>query len=268
MSESPPEHSQEWRRTDAADPARVPWGVGESISAWALWFALLLLDIAAGLATSQNRVPSLALLGLQQLFADPVAQALMLPITLTLFIAVTAAFVNRRHPRKTNLLLGWRRPTWRDAGIGLGAGIVALVVLAWGVGNVLQWIAQALETELPEVQEQFQTLARDRSTAPLLVLSAVVIAPIAEELFFRGMLFQALRKHFSVWPAVGTSAVLFAMTHIQRSTEGYLMVLLIIIPLGMLLAYLYERRGTLLVPILIHATFNLIQVTQLITTPA
>jgi membrane protease YdiL (CAAX protease family) len=63
---------------------------------------------------------------------------------------------------------------------------------------------------------------------------------------------------------MGISAVLFGLSHLQTTLEGYLLVLLIIIPLGMFLAYLYERRGTLLVPILTHAVFNLVQVFELI----
>jgi hypothetical protein len=146
----------------------------------------------------------------------------------------------------------------------VAAGVVSVVVIGFGLGALLDFIARSLGARLPEVQEGFRELAGDRTAAPLLVLGSVLVAPAAEELFYRGMLFPALRRRMDLWPAMGLSGVLFGLSHLQTTLDGYLLVLLIIIPLGMFLAWLYERTGSIVAPVLAHATFNLIQVVVLI----
>jgi len=79
-------------------------------------------------------------------------------------------------------------------------------------------------------------------------------APLMEELFFRGMLFPALRAKCSFGWAAVLSGVLFGALH------GNWVALLPITVLGVLLAYLYERTGTLLASLLVHALHNGIMV--------
>lgn len=87
-----------------------------------------------------------------------------------------------------------------------------------------------------------------------IIVAAVVIAPIAEEMFFRGFLYGFLRKHVRPSIAMIFVGVLFGMFH---------MPLAVMLPTGLLGAffcYLYERTGRLTVPILIHAFYNLTQI--------
>ena len=145
------------------------------------------------------------------------------------------------------------------------AGIVALAVIAFGLGWVLERLATLLGEDLPTVQEEFRELAGNPRAVPFLVLGAGVVAPIAEEVLYRGMMFAALRKRLPVWPAAGISGLLFGITHFEATLDGYLLVLLVVTPLGMFLSLLYEWRRTLFVPILAHAVFNLPQVYQLVS---
>ena len=234
--------------------ARVAWSFTDALVVYFVW--LVALTFLGGLV----------LFVLQRSVSQEMAQALLLPITLLMLIGTTVGYVRLRHgPEAPALLWGQRRPTALDVGYGVLAGIAALLVLAYGLGTVLQLIAQALETELPDVQETFRQIAGDQAAAPLLAAGSVLVAPVAEELFFRGMLFGALRSRLDFWPAAGLSAGLWALTHLESTLQGYLLVILIIAPLGLLLAWVYERRRTLLVPILVHAVFNLVQVFQLIS---
>ncbi len=83
--------------------------------------------------------------------------------------------------------------------------------------------------------------------------SAVVIAPLAEECFFRGILQTFLVRFFRHrGRAILLSATLFAAVH--ASVPHTVPALLL---LGVLLGYLYERTGSLTGPILVHALFNL-----------
>jgi membrane protease YdiL (CAAX protease family) len=85
----------------------------------------------------------------------------------------------------------------------------------------------------------------------LSLLAVAVLAPVAEEIFFRGMLQSMLRNYFtSPWPAVVLSSVFFAASHMNLHWAPALAVL------GLVLGYNYERTGRLMAPIIIHALFN------------
>ena len=86
----------------------------------------------------------------------------------------------------------------------------------------------------------------------LMVLSAVVLAPVAEELFFRGLVQSMLRRYLgSPWAAILGASVLFALVH---ASNPHTMPALL--PLGVVMGYNYERCGRLYPAILIHAVFN------------
>ena len=130
------------------------------------------------------------------------------------------------------------------AGVGYGA-------VAWLGTNVVLYIMAALLTALglpPETGPAEQAIAM---LNPVLVVFAIVLfAPIAEELFFRGIVFNAWRREASRrWAYIG-SAALFAVIHFQ------LVSLVPIFLLGLALAWVYERTRSLLAPIAMHATVN------------
>ena len=88
----------------------------------------------------------------------------------------------------------------------------------------------------------------------LVIVAVVILAPIAEEIFFRGVVFNALlREGGRRWAFIGSSA-LFAIIHVS------LVALLPIFLLGLALAWIYQRSGNLLAPIAMHATVNGISV--------
>ena len=84
----------------------------------------------------------------------------------------------------------------------------------------------------------------------LMALFAVVLAPISEELLFRGCLYRFLKSQTNISFAFLISGALFAIMHGNLATFVPLMII------GILLAYLYEQEGNILVPICFHACFN------------
>ncbi len=78
----------------------------------------------------------------------------------------------------------------------------------------------------------------------------IVVAPFAEELFFRGFLYQAFRNSFGVLPGALLSAVIFGAIHL----EFFKLVQLAI--LGVILALLFEKTKSLWSPIMLHALNN------------
>ncbi len=91
------------------------------------------------------------------------------------------------------------------------------------------------------------------------VLDSVVWAPLIEELAFRGVLYATLRMTVGVWPAVGLSAVIFALVH-GYSAVGFASVFWS----GILWAVAYERTRSLLPAILGHMFNNLLVTTEFI----
>lgn len=242
---------------DDAEPdertvADVPWTVGDAVLVLVGW---LLATVFIGV---------FLVAGLHAIFPAIPSDAFGLPVTEGFLILATVLFVRSRHPGAVRRLFGPQTPNAEMILVGLGAGVVALVVFAFGLGNLAEFIVNATRSQMPEVQETFRELAAEPTAVPLLIIGSVVIGPFAEELFYRGMLFPALRKRLPLWPSLGISGVLFGLSHLQTTLDGYFLVLMIIIPLGMFLAWIYERRRTLVVPIAAHAVFNLVQVIFLI----
>ena len=136
-----------------------------------------------------------------------------------------------------------------DAGnpwlIGLGMGLLAL-----GLTLALDLALRDLGLE-PREQPILVELIEQGGAAWIgLFLFAVVLAPLGEELFFRGYVFERLQGSTPDWLAFGLSAALFAGAHFNPSAIPiYLM-------LGLVLAWTLRSAGTVIAPIVAHAVYN------------
>lgn len=131
--------------------------------------------------------------------------------------------------------------------VGFGWGLLAwLVASAVGVLVVLLMELAGLESQPePVTQRVIGTI-----DPWLAVLGVVIIAPVAEEAFFRGVAFNAwLRERGRRFAYIGSS-LLFAAIHAS------IVSLAPIFLLGLALAWVYRRTGSLLAPIAMHATVN------------
>ena len=86
------------------------------------------------------------------------------------------------------------------------------------------------------------------------IVSAVIAAPILEELFFRGMIYKRLRDMINVKAAVVISALFFGTFH------GNLVQFVYAFIIGLMLAYVYEKFKTIWAPVIFHVGANLISV--------
>ncbi|MCU0913709.1 MAG: CPBP family intramembrane metalloprotease [Planctomycetes bacterium] len=94
----------------------------------------------------------------------------------------------------------------------------------------------------------------------ILVVMAVVVAPIVEEMLFRGLFQTMIRSHLQrPWLAIIVTSLLFAAIHVDWSHWPSLFML----ALG--LGYSYEKSGSLLRPIFMHAMFNGISIAAVLT---
>lgn len=134
-------------------------------------------------------------------------------------------------------------------------------VAVWPLCAAILWATQSAilycfpETELPK-HEAIQTLlSRDTSsvTAALTIISAILLAPIVEELFFRGILQSALARRWrSQWRAIAVSATAFGLIHFQNVETVPALALF-----GAALGYAYAKSRSLTLVIALHALFNL-----------
>jgi membrane protease YdiL (CAAX protease family) len=138
---------------------------------------------------------------------------------------------------------------------------------AWllAVGVVLEIALALLVLPISDlVQNERQDVVRDLQTShglrlALLALFAGLIAPVCEELLFRGLLLRALRRRFSTVTAVAVSALAFALAHPALDPSwGTLVIVPALFGLGAISGVVAVRRGDLSVSIMLHVGFNLL----------
>ena len=117
----------------------------------------------------------------------------------------------------------------------------------------------------PEQNDVANQLGFDQNTFAAIVaaLLIVVVAPICEEIFFRGFFFAGMRSRLSFWPAGLVSAALFGSVHLA---DANLVAGLQLAILGLVLASVYERTDSLWSNIAVHAFNNAIAFTLLVST--
>jgi membrane protease YdiL (CAAX protease family)/uncharacterized RDD family membrane protein YckC len=205
-----------------------------------------LLGLIAGLLIGGLFAPLLVLPfdpDLSSTWALLVAQAL-LSVTLVVVAIQVASGDRKADVREDLALLGLRQ--FRATAFGwLAAAYAAYFAFV---------AAYASLVTQPDQEDIARDLGLDQGLAaaiPVVFLIAVA-APVAEEIFFRGMLFGGLRRRLSTYPAAAISALVFGALH---ATTGISAVPPLII-FGFVLALLYERTGSLVPGMLLHALNN------------
>ncbi|MBM4072750.1 MAG: CPBP family intramembrane metalloprotease [Planctomycetes bacterium] len=161
----------------------------------------------------------------------------------------------------------WNRVTWRSGfqlrrpGIGGACGGVLLGLSLWtlvlqGLALWTLFVIPKHGTPLPEEHAQLLQAFRDARNQHLpILLLAVVFQAIAEEWFFRGYLFAALRSNSGPWLTIGGSALLFGFFHLVSA--GGLAFLSSTI-LGAILGWIAWRTSSVVPGMFLHAIHNVI----------
>jgi uncharacterized protein len=138
----------------------------------------------------------------------------------------------------------------RNALGAVGAGVGWGLAAALGAGIVANLVALLAQAIGMEVDPQVAAQAIELVEPWLAVLAIVVLAPIAEEVFFRGVVFNALLREAGPRWAYFGSAALFAVIHLSLIAAVPLFLL------GLAFAWVYQRTQNLLAPIVMHAVVN------------
>lgn len=201
-----------------------------AVSIGAGLLALLLMpEMLSGAVSTPTTVFSVAILALQ---------AVVMLICIYLF-GMLPQRLGWRELGFTSFPRSW---LWKAIGLTLllriGVGLIAWAMMQVGI------VSQQPQAMAPE---GFSWLG-----AVGMMIFAGIAVPIAEEIFFRGMLYRWMRTRWSVWLSTIISSLLFALSHVEPAT------VIPVIGMGIVLAQSYERSRSLWVPVLIHAFNNLI----------
>lgn len=169
-------------------------------------------------------------------------------LSLLLSVCVWVLLVCLWLPLNTSVVAIWKH--------ALGNAQELLKWGSWGyllaIGPTLLLVLLSAAWRSPETQHSY-LLALERSPSLglllLMILSAVVVAPMTEEMLFRVVLQGWLRQQMGKWKAVLLVAVLFAAIHGWRDA-------LALLPLALTLGLVYECRGDYLTVVVTHAWFN------------
>jgi len=178
-----------------------------------------------------------------------------------LMVCLVSGLIRRRGQTPAGALgLGWNG-LGRRLAPALAVFFVAVPLLI-GINRGWRWLLIHVGgPSLDASQKLVKQLATSSSPAVALqiIVAALLVAPLAEEMLFRGLIYRLLRKRVRTAVAVPAVGVLFGVFHAPVS---------VVLPMclfGGLLCYLYEKTGRLVVPIAIHFLFNLCQVTLILS---
>ena len=163
------------------------------------------------------------------------------------------AFASYRGLRLSRLVGIAHVSTGRAIVVAFGLLLAALPIL-WCVG----WLTkQALQGSMQEQElvQLFRKVAQNSDSEAILkiVLAGVVIAPLWEEFLFRGYFYGVFKRYFGSLASALLTAALFAAFHTNLASLPSLFALALCFTIA------YEATGSLLVPIGMHALFNLTQ---------
>jgi membrane protease YdiL (CAAX protease family) len=165
--------------------------------------------------------------------------------------------VRARHHAGTDVLIGPANLP-ADVGIGIGVGVLGIFISTLVAGLVADLVQNVTHHPLPKI-DQLGLGSQQPSTAVLAIVgvTVMVLAPIAEETFFRGFLFRGFRRWASPVAAALLSGLLFAFVHIEPPHWGQSVIVMAgVFPLGVMFAFVVEWRGSIIPTMVAHLTFN------------
>lgn len=141
--------------------------------------------------------------------------------------------------------------------------IMGLILVVPPLLALAAWLDTIKPYEHPVVE--FLATRRDALGVGLVVVTACVVAPFAEEFFFRRVLQGWLEK---LLPAAnGMAAVYIASAAFALAHYGHGLAFVPLFPLGLVLGFIARRTGSIVPAILLHALFNAVSVAILLVTP-
>ena len=166
-------------------------------------------------------------------------------IIYALMLGVLYLVVASKHHRPFWNSLAWTLPIPRPFVILLMGPVLAIALSALGVA-----------LRAPEADSQISKLITSRVTLAELMFFGVVLAPVFEELVFRGFLFPLVAEYAGPWAAILLTAIPFALLHGAQYSWAWHQIIIIGIA-GFVFGLVRYLTGTTAASSLLHAAYNL-----------
>lgn len=203
----------------------LPWSARE---AWVSVLLLVLLNIGLLFLVRESSGAGLA------------QSALVVAAELAYLLPVMIVLLWKRIPWRH---IGFGRFDWGTLGIGCGTMLGAYVVI---LAHNLVITALGIAPQGQAILDVLNAL----DSPVWLIVAAVVVAPLVEEIFFRGFLFQGFRQKYGWVNAMLLSSGIFAAAHLDPVS---------LVPtflLGLVFSYVYHRSNSVWPSVLLHFLVN------------
>ena len=199
-----------------------------------------LMDTWTGIVLLALLNVGLLFLALQVPGTELVQSAALILVQLAFLLPLALIFVWKRIPLR---YLGFGKFDWNTVGLGCGLLIASYVFII--VHNLIL-MAFGVHTQGEAIFRFFDSLE-----SPIwFFFVGVVLAPIVEEIFFRGFVFQGFRQRYGWVSAMLVSSAVFAAAHLD------LVAFLPTFILGCLLAYMFQRSNSIWPGVILHFLVN------------
>jgi uncharacterized protein len=250
----PAEHTPEQEPDAAKGPAApLPEGRPPENPPWSGWDVLLIavaelfciLVFSFGTFAIAIHLPAFRHVPAQDLARDP---RVILPVQVAAYaVVVLFMYALVRH--------SYGRPFWPSVKWNWRRARPALAYVGGGV--LLATAVQAASSVLPipkslPIEKMFNT----QSGAYLMAAFGISIAPLMEELFFRGFLYPVLARRMGMWAGVLLTGAAFAALHESQLGHAWAPVMLLFV-VGVVLTLARARTGSVAAGFLIHVGYNL-----------
>ena len=213
-------------------------------------------DVPSGVGSSAGRAAAQAAAGAEVNLSDfDISQFTLLQVPLWVTLSLVAWGIARRHGMGLREAVGLTQ-RWFDVPLGLACGLLSQLLLVPLV--YLPLLRFIDEDDIAEPARQIVGRADDPAGVAILVVGIVLVAPVVEEVYFRGLLLRALWGRMGRLATVVLSAVLFGLAHVQ------LLQLPALVVVGLVAGALVTATGRLAPAIWAHAAFNGFTVVQLL----
>ena len=143
----------------------------------------------------------------------------------------------------------------KNALIGVAAGLGAVIV-----SSAIEYLSDRyLHTNLAQDSNTTMVLPHRLDQLALGILTVAILAPLTEEVYFRGIVLGWMRRHWGMAWAVALSSLMFGVMHLKWLTPGGtggMVATAELVAMGVLLALVAVRTGSLWTSIITHAVNN------------
>lgn len=195
------------------------------------------LSLASGLIVTEN--------------SDPFLLTLVALLSNLIACFGSVLIVNKLTQNHSLEKIGLRKISARWILIALAAGLGFMVIRGL-LATVILLAFPFMDQGVDVLQDAFVTNNTNIISQFFTLLIGGIIAPIGEELFFRGFIHNWLRNRFKMWHAILLSSVIFSAFHLIP------LQMIMVFPMGVITAWLYEKTESLTAPIALHIINNFI----------